>query len=75
MDIRAINKSAVDLADSQLRYAEPRVAGSAARLQSGNPDRVLFPAPKRFEIKHRLRYRPDINGLRGIAVSQNVRGL
>src|ERR1700726_1504939 len=67
MDFRATPKSGTDVVDSQRLCAEPRVA-EAPWLQSGSPDRVLLSAPKHLETKRKLRYRPDIDGLRGIAV-------
>ncbi len=52
---------------SQRLYVDPRV-DKAPRLQPGSTDRVLLSAQGRLDAKRRLRYRPDIDGLRGIAV-------
>jgi hypothetical protein len=78
MDFRATKKSGTDMVNSQRLYADPRV-DEASRLQADNPDRVSSSAPNRLEIGPKLRYRADIDALRGIAVAQkvgqNVRGL
>jgi hypothetical protein len=67
MDLQVTNKSRTDVVNSQRLYADPRV-DEASRLQPDNPDRVSSFAPNHLEIGPKLRYRADIDGLRGIAV-------